>query len=101
VLDIVDCSTLLQAYERLAEDHSPCDSAGDCMIVAGHCAVGLGECWYARSPIDVTQYATRVETIVARWHALDCASEAEACECPSDPVAMCIEDASPGPQCGL
>jgi hypothetical protein len=93
VQDIDDCDLLLDAYEAVARGFAPyCGGASECAVVAGHCDLGLGECWYAASATQVESATTLLQALANRWVALDCAESPPTCDCPPSATPTCAPE---------
>jgi hypothetical protein len=65
--------------------HSPA-----CSIIPGHCAIGLGACWYLGDPGVIGQMYTSLDNLARTYQALGCAT-ATACNCPQQPASVSCE----------
>jgi arylsulfatase A-like enzyme len=79
------CEAVRETYERRLEEAAACDADGECRIVAGDCADGLGGCWYAVG--GGFDEAAR-QALVTRYRELGCTGRVCRCAAPP-PGAEC------------
>jgi hypothetical protein len=75
----IDCAGMEDQYEEIVA-MTDCREDSDCKIIEGHCAVGLGGCYYAvNQSVDETELADLAEM----WTNGSC--HQGVCDCPETP----------------
>jgi hypothetical protein len=77
---LANCDAVAKAYLALFDDHRACREDADCQILDGHCAQGLGGCWYA---VNREVSAGDAERLAARHRELGCSGGV--CRCRQPP----------------
>lgn len=84
---LADCAAVVAAYEELMTVHRSCREDADCHVVLGHCAQGLGGCWYA---VEQRVSADDAERLAGRHRELGCGGGV--CRCARPPDAAACRD---------
>ena len=88
-----DCAAIQAEYDALVTS-TACEEAAQCQIVDGHCAVGLGGCWYT---VNVNVMQGELDALAAEYVALGCTTGV--CRCLPPPASAACDQAMcvPGP----
>ena len=72
------CASIEASYEQLVgTTNQMCSDPNECQVLAGHCAIGLGGCWYTLNG-SVSQ--AQLDALAAQWTGLGCMG----------PVCLCL-----------
>jgi hypothetical protein len=79
-----DCDSIEQEYLAVVNDpeNQRCQTQEECSVINGHCAIGLGGCYYG---LSIDQGV--LDAIAARWRAAGC--RGPVCRCTAPPPVRC------------
>lgn len=73
------CEAIEMEYDSLVMSGQRCETPGSCVVLNGHCGVGLGDCYYGASGITQDE----LDSIAGRWTSAGCTGAV--CDCPPPP----------------
>jgi hypothetical protein len=91
-----DCPTIAKAYAFAvskavltatpgqvgSQAVSNCISDSDCKVIAGHCDIGLGACWYVGAELD----QTTLDQLASLYQKLGCTTATDCSSCQPQPA---------------
>jgi hypothetical protein len=89
------CASIDAAYQALVSaTNETCNDPNECQVLMGHCAIGIGGCWYTLNG-SVTQ--AQLDALALQWQMLGCMGPV--CLCLPPPSSAVCDQGScvPGP----
>ena len=76
------CDAITEEYERLITEGQRCEAPGTCVILNGHCGIGIGGCYHGASGLTQEE----LDAVAERWRLAGCTGPV--CDCPAPPESV-------------